>query len=46
MLKVRKAAETLIDSGYVLAEDLEGLLESAAVRYDYFSGQESEESRK
>ena len=36
--QVRAAAQTLVDQGYMLAEDLDEVMERASFRYDYFSG--------
>jgi Alpha/beta hydrolase domain len=36
---VRKAAEALIAERYLLAEDLEAIVQHAAQRYDLFTGQ-------
>jgi hypothetical protein len=35
---VHAAAQTLIDEGYLLAEDLTRVVEGAAQRYDFFCG--------
>ena len=34
---VDEAARALVDKGYLLAEDLEEMMERAAQRYDYFT---------
>ena len=34
---VDEAARALVDEGYLLAEDLDGVMEQAAQRYDYFA---------
>jgi hypothetical protein len=36
--QVHAAAQTLIDEGYLLAEDLTRVVEGAAQRYDFFCG--------
>ena len=35
--KVREAGQTLMDDGYMLAEDLDAVLERAGLRFDYFT---------
>ncbi|MCH8108737.1 MAG: hypothetical protein IIB15_01275 [Chloroflexi bacterium] len=37
--QTREAAETLIEEGYILAEDLEVVIESAESKYDFFTKQ-------
>ena len=37
--QIREAAETLIEEGYMLAEDLEVVIESAESKYDFFTKQ-------
>ena len=39
--RVTEAAQALVDEEYMLAEDLEGVLERAARRYDYFLEQDN-----
>ena len=38
LLKVQEAAESLVDEGYMLEEDLELVMERAGWRFDYFLG--------
>ena len=38
MRQVKEAAERLIEEGYMLAEDLEVVVESAESKYDFFTG--------
>ena len=35
--RVRDAAQTLVDEGYLLAEELDEIVDSAAARYDFFT---------
>jgi hypothetical protein len=37
MGQVRQAAETLVDQGYMLAEDVAPVLERAALKYDHYA---------
>ena len=36
--QVREVTQSLVDDGYVLSEDLDGIVERAVWRYDYFLG--------
>ena len=38
LARVRDAAVSLVEEGYLLAEDVEGVVEGAALRYEYFIG--------
>ena len=35
--KVGEAAQSLVDDGYMLAEDLDAVLERAELRFDFFA---------
>ena len=37
--KVQDAAQSLVDEGYMLEEDIDGVMERAGLRFDYFTAQ-------
>ena len=40
--QVRRASQALVDEGYLLSEDLEGVVEQASRRYDLFTSRVTE----